>query len=214
MTHRTPPPAKMFLPALFASLALTAASPPPAAAAQDRSWDRYGILVERNIFRRDRGSVRSDPVATTQPREQYTYDSDGSIVLTGIAGPDGEFVASFEDTRTEAVIRARVGQPVGKGNVTLITLDEVQYERDGTARRIEIGCSLTGKTATAPATQPAATGQDSPGAGRDEPTTKPAEPATDTRPAPSGTSPAATTDSDISKIREQLRRQREQELRR
>ena len=70
MTHWTGRPAKIFLPALFAASVLTTASLPLTAAEQDRLQDRYRILVERNVFRRDRGSVRSYPIATTRPQRK------------------------------------------------------------------------------------------------------------------------------------------------
>ena len=214
MNLRAPGPAMKVLLVVVVATTLRAASPLPAATGQERSWDRYRILTERNMFRRDRRSVRSYEAATTQPSDQPTHDSDGSIALTGIARRDGEFVAFFEDTRINATIKARVGQPVGKGNVEQITLNEVEYRREGTIKRIGIGRSLMGTTATMLVTQAASTRPDSPTASRDEPTTRPAESAATTGPAPAGTSPKGTTDSNISETLQRMRRRREQELRR
>ncbi len=207
MNHCVPEPAVRILLPVIVGLGLVGAWAAATATAQDRSWDRYRILVDRNIFRRDRQSARPHGTATTQQRERYTYDSDSSIVLTGLARRDGEFVAFFEDRRTGAITRARVGQPVGKGKIEKITLDEVEYGREGTVRRIEIGRSLTGTT---PVTRLA---PDSPTSGADGPTARPTESTAATGPGAPDTSPGSTAESDISDILERMRHRREQELR-
>ena len=187
--------------------------PVPAAAQENRAWDNYRVLVDRNIFLRDRRPPRPTRTIRSQPRMPEPSDTDRGIVLTGVARHDGEFIAFFEDTGTRATGRAAVGQAIGKGKVTAITLDGVEYERDGSVSRIEIGDALRGgrfvrETVAAkpgPATRPG-----EPPAPTTGPATASAEPAPATRPAP-----PETTDktSDVADILKRMRQRRERELR-
>jgi len=215
VTRRAPPGLIGLLLAAWTAATLTAASP-QAATRQGRSWGDYRILVERNMFRRDR-RVRSYRTPTTRPRRQYTYDSDESIVLRGIARHDGRFVAFFEDTRTGEIIRVRAGQAVGKGKVQRMTLDEVEYARSGAARQVSIGRSLAGTAAALFTPPPTPAWPTGPLSGTTAPATRPAGLAATTAPtAPAGpqASPKPAAASDISDILERMRRRREQELRR
>jgi len=214
MKHRIPPWAMKILLSVVVVSALAAGSVQPAATGQNRSWDNYRILLDRNIFRRDRRAAPAYTGAATQPHQKDTYDSDRSIVLTGVAKRHGKFVAFLEDTQTNMITKAHVGEAVGEGKVLEITLDDIQYWRDGAAIRIGIGCSLTGTTTTMPGVPSALVTPESPTDSRDEPTTKPAGFTTTTAPAPFGTSPRSTTGSDTSGILERMRRRRQQEMRR
>ncbi len=144
MSRRAGPIVMKLLVAAIAVSTMAADPPQPTGAAASRSWDDYRILLDRNIFRRDRRAIRR---ASTRPRESYTYDSDSTVVLRGIATRDGQFLAFFEDTRAKTVIRARVGDAVGKGTVDGITLDEVAYARAGAVTDVRIGRNLMGTVA-------------------------------------------------------------------
>lgn len=209
MNHPTPGPTAKLLVAVLAASALTAASTPPEVTQQERSWAQYRILVDRNMFRSDRRRIFT---ASSRPSAP-AYDSDGGIVLTGIARHDGEFVAFFENTRTNATARARVGQTVGKGKVQRITLDEVEYGREGTVTRIGIGHSLTGTKAVVQVARRAPARPAMPAFSGGVVATRPAQPTATTGPALPVISPSITTD-DISEVLELMRRRREQELRR
>jgi hypothetical protein len=210
MNRLTRGPTAKLLVAVLAASALTAGSTPPQAERQERSWAQYRILVDRNMFRSDRRRIF---VASTRPSAPV-YDSDGGIVLTGIARHDGEFVAFFEDTRANETARARVGQTVGKGKVRRITLDEVEYEREGTVNRIGIGRSLTGTRAVVQVARRALVSPTMPTFSGGAAASQPAQPTATTGPALRATSPSITTDTDMSEVLELMRRRREQELRR
>ena len=140
-------------------------------------------------------------------------DSDRRIVLTGVADIDGKPTAFFESTQTGETITVRVGDPVGKGTLKAILMDAVEYDREGTTRRIQFGLSLAGTSGAVlirrePYVPPVAPSSEAPDA------EEPAEPSEATI-KPSEESPAPSTgDSDINAILEQMRRRREQELRR
>lgn len=199
--------------AAIAALLVAAISPASAETAPADSWDQYRLLVQRNIFRRDRRPPQPGG-PSRGPTVRVVRDSDRDIVLTGIGQRDGESVAFFENTATGVTTRVRVGQPVGKGTARAITLDVVEYERDGSLNRIEIGYTLQGGRFVR---QTVAAG---PGA-----TTRPGGPLlSTTQPATAASGPAAqtssaapggeATSSDITDILERMRQRREQEMRR
>ena len=214
MNHRIPRKNLILLPAVAA--VLFPALSPPSGAATDDPWDAYRVLVERNIFLRDRRRGWSPGITSTQPTTRESRDSDGNIVLTGTARRDGTFVAFFEDVRTNATSRVRVGQAIGKGKVKSITLDGVTYQRGDRVTHVEVGHSLMGAMAAAPANRTVASSTekpDEPPRGRDMPTTAPAQPAANVAAAPNAPQTGAN-DARAADILEQMRRRRERELRR
>jgi len=127
---------------LIASAAPNSAAQPGGASAL---WDDYKVVVERNIFSRDRGRVRegaptASPQASPRP-ERY-------IVLTGIVRQGKQLIAFLEDVRTGATTRARIGDALAQGRLTNITLDCVQYESNGETAEIGIGENLEGGAST------------------------------------------------------------------
>lgn len=107
------------------------------------SWDTYRIVVERNIFSRQRGprverTRRRVPVAPPAP------DPESYVILKGIVQQDGEFIAFLEDTQTGQILRARQGDNVVRGKIAALTLDSLEYERDGSTTTIAMGSDLKG----------------------------------------------------------------------
>jgi hypothetical protein len=198
---------------LTAVVAVPAAGSPAPAAEQEKSWDSYRLLVERNIFLRDRRRrVPRAPLPRAAPR--VAPDSDRDIVLTGIGRRDGEYVAFFENAILDVTVRLQVGQDVGKGKIKAITLDAVQYDRGGSVTRIEVGDALQGgrfiretvAAAPPPATQPAGPST--------SPTSQPEIAAS--QPAPSPRPPASgggEKSSDVADILKRMRERRARELR-
>ncbi len=161
--------------------------------------DKYRLLSERNIFLRYRRRPQKKVVAPAPRKPAPPPDPDRYITLTGTAVRGDERVAFLEDGRSKKTLVVRVGGAAGKGKVTAITLDGIQYERDGKIGDIEVGSTLSGSTAV-PATNgyavvPAAPAS-APAAG--EPSSRPAEP---------GGGGAGIAD-----ILERMRKRRQQEL--
>jgi len=192
-------------------LAAVAAAAPPAdssAPATDRvrSLDDYRVLVQRNIFLRDRRPARLE--SAPRPVARVVRDTDSGIVLTGIGRYDGEFVAFFENVASGRTSRVGVGEAVGKGRIKSITLDLVEYERERSVTEIRVGYALGGErylVETPPATSPS--DLTSPATG---PTTAASRPAAEAGPP---VSPGAAESSDLEDILRQMRQRREQELR-
>ena len=211
MSREAPLPAVGVLIAAVVASVLAIVLPPRAAAAQERSWESYRVLVERNIFLRNRRAARTrGPSATTM---RAVYDSDRDFVLTGIGRRNGETVAFFENTRTQTTTRVSIGQAVGKGAARAITLDSVEYERGGAVTRIEIGYALQGGRfvrETVAASTPVTTAPDESSVSTTGPATASSQPAPEETPTPSG---SGADSGDVSDILRQMRQRREQELR-
>ena len=127
---------------------LAAASGGPAPAdddqtqvAQSDGWERYEVLVKRNIFSRERG--RPDPpvrgAVSTAPPPPERY-----LLLRGVLKQGEEWTAILEDARTGSVTKAHVGDGVLEGRVTGITMDSIDYEKDGRAAHVALGQNLEG----------------------------------------------------------------------
>jgi hypothetical protein len=181
-----------------ASAAPTPSTVPTASAAQapvslvpTQSWDRYEVLVERNIFSRQRGrreTIRTRVYTPPTPPERY-------MLLTGVAKEGDVCTAFLEDTRTNAVSKVHVGDTVLAGRVAAITMDAIDYDSNGRVARIAVGGNLGGGTGRVapPAAAPAA-GSAAPAAGS-------------ASPAPGG---AAEPSDVLERLRQRAQRQRQQ----
>jgi hypothetical protein len=129
--------------AAFASSAPEATSKP--AVAPTMPADRYRVLLQRDIFLRDRSAGREGP-RPPQPTAPVATD-ETSLVLTGLVCQGREWVAFFEDRRNGQVVRVAPGQAIGPGQLAVISLDAVEYVRDGQTRSIAIGRNLAGDEA-------------------------------------------------------------------
>jgi len=150
MIHRT-----SWLWLLILLPALAASAPPPATpSTQPPQWENYRILSEQNIFLRNRARPMTGQYL---PRPAVAAPSeDARFVLTGIIQQGDDCVAFFEDSRSGKTIQTQTGDTVGRGRLTVITLDTVHYACDGDIARITVGSNLTGAAAS-PRTTAAAT---------------------------------------------------------
>ena len=219
MNRSTSSLASQWMPAAAAAIALAAVWPAPAAEPAD-SWQRYRILVDRNIFLRNRRRPQPRTIRSARWTQPTTTDTDGDLVLTGIARRDGTFVAFFEDLQTGLTIQVPTGRTVGKGKIAAISLNGVEYQRDGAVRSIEIGRRLTGsdlprraeRSTLGPSTRPLASrgpGDGSP----DRPATTTTAAATKPKAASPRAAPGGAKNSDIADILKRMRSRRQQEMR-
>jgi hypothetical protein len=101
--------------------------------------DEYAIIVDRNIFLRERRSPQrqiSRPSAPAIPEQ--------SFVLTGIVYEDAEYHAYVEDLNRGTTIKLRVGDAVARGQVIGIEIDAIAYMFADGQTWVNIGCNLTG----------------------------------------------------------------------
>lgn len=108
------------------------------------SWDTYKIVVERNMFSRqrsprvDRSRRRQVPVAPPAP------DPESYVVLKGIIQEDGAFMAFLEDTQSGQILRVRQGDIVVRGKIKSLTLDSIEYEFEDKTTTVTMGLNLQG----------------------------------------------------------------------
>ena len=123
-------------------LAVAVAVIAPAAApgaddpAVSRPWQRYVLLVERNIFSRTRGPTAQAGPAGSRPEPRR----ERLIKLTGIAQHGGRYVAFLAGVGNGAT-RAAVGDTVAGSRVVALDLDGLVFEKDGKTTRVEMGGS-------------------------------------------------------------------------
>ena len=133
--------------AAFLAAAAWAAAPASSPVSGNKAaWDDYRLIVERNIFSRDRvAPSRGDRSAYGR---SASAAGESGLTLTGVAVQGELRVAFIEDSRTGEMVRATVGQAIGSGVIAAVRLDGVDYRRDGTTQTINIGESLSGSSAT------------------------------------------------------------------
>ena len=118
-------------------------APPPA---QQRSWEDYGLLMQRNIFSRNRGrrperTSRNEPQETPAP---VVLAPESYMVLKGIVAAGTTSAAFIEDTRTNQVFCLTAGEKIASGTVTQLTLDSIVYKQGDRETTILVGQTLSG----------------------------------------------------------------------
>lgn len=130
-----------------------------------KPWEDYEVLIENNMFSRDRGrpeATAADPVVREAPSpERY-------VLLRGVVNNGDEFVAFLEDMRSGEMIRARSGDEIVRGRVADITLDGIVYERGDARAEVAIGQNLEKGAGAPPPPTPGAPDGDAGEASDDE----------------------------------------------
>ena len=201
----------MLLIGLFGATAFGAdAAPSPA-------WQRYEIVVQRNMFSPRRQPPK--PERSTSDDTEKTAESNASAddaresapplpganyVLVGTSLVGEHRIAFCEDRRDGRLIRLTPGETVEDFSLKQVTQDAVVFEREDKPVNIAVGQTLSGQTAA-----PAAPSSGTTEAGQ--------APTATTNPSPAeagaGDQASAPDESTMSII-ERLRRRREQELQR
>jgi len=153
----------------------------------ESSYDRYRVVIERNIFSRRRGERRE---RSPEPARPIPPDPERSVVLNGVVQQGDDMIAFLEDSRTGVTIRARSGDSIVRGRLKALTLDYVEYELEGRVTTVRLGETLEGAT-------PAPVSADAP-----SPATSDAESAR-----------ASVERKDAAAILERMRLKRQEELR-
>ncbi len=158
------------------------AAPAATTTAPGNGWDRYKVLLQRNIFSKSSDSGENKPAAGNA-----TLSPEAQIVLMGVLQKDAALSAILEDRKAKTILTLRQGDAVGLGTLGNIGLDQIEYLTNGTKRQIKIGSALDGSASPAPADLPKAAYS-------------------------TGTAPATTGSSETNAILERLRKQRQEEL--
>lgn len=106
-------------------------------------WARYGIILQRNVFSRQRTPFRPKD-KTGQPQVVATPNPETHFVLKGIVQEDNQFIAFIEDTQGGGVQRLRQGDRVARGAIKTLSLDALEYQLEDKTIRVQLGCDLEG----------------------------------------------------------------------
>lgn len=117
---------------------------------QQYSWETYKVIIDRNMFSRQRGSRRQD-----SRREQVAPpapDPETYHLLKGIAQEDGQYIGFIENTQTGQVIKVMKGAKAARGEITDLTLDSIEYKLEDKTTIVKIGYNLQGQFGAASST--------------------------------------------------------------
>jgi hypothetical protein len=128
------------------------AAAPEAAVAGGTTWSSYAVVIDRNPFVRDHGRTEAPQIQNQGPPPP----PERSIVLTGVALREGQYVAFFEDTRSGQTTRLTDGGQIARGQIRNITIAGVDYVRDSITTTVTVGRNLEDATIAAapPSTAP------------------------------------------------------------
>ena len=109
-------------------------------------YQKYGILVERNIFSRNRS--RKADKRDENPKTIVQRSAHEEFILRGISRWSKEYVAFLENTRDGQTKMYRIGDSVAEGKIKNITLDYVEFEIKKNVKKVEIGKNMQGEIYT------------------------------------------------------------------
>lgn len=122
----------------------------PVPAKDAAGWERYQVVVQRNIFAKDRARGRGDHRPAEQAVEEMgppAPKTETDSVLIGLLEKDGQLVAFLENTRTGAVQTLRTGDALGSGKVGTLTLNSMEFVSGETSLTVSVGQKLDGSAA-------------------------------------------------------------------
>ena len=130
-----------------ALISLLSAADPAPLEREKAFGDRYAVLIERNIFSKNRPQrfVRAGERDRQDPRPTPPSPEE-SLVLTGVARQGKIYLAFIENTRTGSTVKAKIGDAVARGKIAGISPDGLTYESEGKSVALVIGKTLAGGT--------------------------------------------------------------------
>jgi len=110
---------------------------------QDEQWTQYKIIVQRNIFDRNRQPMRTGPIIDDRPRPVMP-NPESYLLLRGIVQENGQFLAFVEDKQSGSVLRLRAGDHVARGTIKSLNLDGLEYQLGDKTTGVRLGYDLEG----------------------------------------------------------------------
>jgi hypothetical protein len=121
------------------------------AAADKSSFDRYRVLSEHNIFKKDRVQ-RAGPTTRDTSREGPRRPETAFVLRGCVIEGEERFTASVENVQSGVTTKVTVGENIATGKVVEIGFDYLEYETGGQKTRIEVGQNFTGAVASVSST--------------------------------------------------------------
>lgn len=117
----------------------------PNAAGQQSSWASFGIILQRNIFSRQRMPARRRTEESVAKPAAVTRNPEAYFVLRGVVQENDDLTAFIENSQTGTVLKLRRGDPVARGTIRTLTLDGLEYQiEDKTPTVVRMGSDLEG----------------------------------------------------------------------
>jgi hypothetical protein len=112
--------------------------------------ERYGLLLQRDIFDANRTVASYHPTTSIGP-----VQAQNTFTLTGLVHEDGAYSAFIEDSRTGQTTKYRIGDVVSGGKIMAVGMDHIELNTAGKVIRVDLGQTLSGQApTTSPTTQP------------------------------------------------------------
>jgi hypothetical protein len=112
-------------------------------ARQIDTWAKYQIILQRNIFSRQRSPIRQRQL-DERPRTVVTPNPESYFLLKGIVQESDQFIAFLEDSRGNGVLKLHEGDKVARGLVKNFTLDSIEYQFEDRTISVPLGRDLEG----------------------------------------------------------------------
>jgi hypothetical protein len=132
-----------------APVVVYSAKPMPAtfAVLTDRSIFYKGreVPVPRIYFPRPVGPATTSPTADAATMAAAAAAAaEQTLVFSGVTKADNVIDAFIEDQNSSKVTMYRIGEPIARGKITNITLDDLTYEQNGKTIHVSVGENLQG----------------------------------------------------------------------
>lgn len=116
-------------------------------AGQPDRWQKYDIILKRNIFSRQRVPIRQRE-ERREPENVVVPNPETYFLLKGIVQENDAFIAFVENTQGGGVLRLRVGDRVARGSIKTLSLDAIEYQLENQTIAVKLGCDLEGRYGT------------------------------------------------------------------
>ena len=113
---------------------------------QQDPWEVYKVIVERNMFSRQRGA-RIDRLSQDRPDMRTPPSApnpESYYVLKGIVQENNAFIAFLEDSRGGDILRVRKGESIARGVIKALSLDSIEYQLEDRTISVTMGHDLEG----------------------------------------------------------------------
>jgi hypothetical protein len=124
-----------------------ARSAPSTPTARPDPWQKYEIILSRNIFSRQRAPVRPRD-ERREPEKVVVPNPESYFLLKGVVQENDTFIAFVENTQGGGVLRLHAGDRVARGTIKALSLDSIEYELESQTITIKLGYDLEGRYGT------------------------------------------------------------------
>ena len=120
----------------------------PAPAEGSGQWAKYELILQRNIFSRQRTPFRPRDKSSEAP--VVIPNPETHFLLKGVVQENNEFIAFVEDTQGGGVLRLKQGDRVARGAIKSLSLDALEYQLEDKTINVNLGCDLEGTRGIVP----------------------------------------------------------------